>query len=108
MSEIHLTVEEVIAIIETHKAHWQRLLREKICDETEGRETIESFDRAISALKEEKPKGMTNGDVIQAVFPYVKTEDILQGSTVILTNLDKGHVPFLKKWWNAPYQKESE
>ena len=53
MMPLFLTTEEVIAIIETHKEHWERLLREKICDETEGRETIAAFDRAISALKEE-------------------------------------------------------
>ena len=48
-----MTKEKAITIIESHKAHWQRLLREKICDETEGRETIEAFDMAISALSEE-------------------------------------------------------
>jgi len=51
---------------------------------------------------------MTNGDVIKALFPYVKTEDILPGSTVMGTNLDKGYVPFQKKWWNALYKKGGE
>ena len=49
-----MTKEKAITIIESHKAHWQRLLREKICDEIEGRETIEGFDMAISALSENK------------------------------------------------------
>ena len=52
--------------------------------------------------------GMTNGDVIKALFPYVKTEDILPGATVMGTNLDKGYVPFQKKWWNAPYKENKE
>lgn len=50
--------EEAIIVIERHKAHWQRLLKEKICDETEGKETIESFELGISALSiPEREKG---------------------------------------------------
>lgn len=49
--------------------------------------------------------GMTNGEVIQALFPYIKTEDT-SFDTLIGTNLDKGYVVFQRDWWNAPYQKE--
>ena len=50
--------------------------------------------------------GMTNGKVIQALFPYVKIEDA-HFSSLIGTNLDTGFVPLLAEWWNAPY-KEGE
>lgn len=53
------------------------------------------------------PKGITNGEVLQALFPYVKTEDT-SINTLIGTNLDKGYVPFLREWWNAPYQRGGE
>ena len=51
--------------------------------------------------------GMTNGEVIQALFPYVKIEDASL-DTLIGTNLDKGYIPLQRDWWNAPYKKESE
>lgn len=51
--------------------------------------------------------GMTNGEVIQALFPYVKAEDT-SFDTLIGTNLDKGYVTLLRDWWNAPYQKGGE
>lgn len=49
----------------------------------------------------------TNGEVIQALFPYVKTEDT-SISTLIGTNLDRSYIPFQRDWWNAPYQKGGE
>ena len=49
------------------------------------------------------PNG-TNGEVIQALFPYVKTEDT-SFNMLIGTDLDKGYVPLQREWWNAPYQK---
>lgn len=50
-------------------------------------------------------EGMTNGDVIQALFPYVKIENT-SFRTVIGTDLDKGVVPLSKNWWNAPYKAD--
>lgn len=47
-----MTKEKAITVINNHKEHWERLLREEICDETEGKETIESFAMAISALSD--------------------------------------------------------
>ena len=55
--------EKALTVLESHKAHWKRLLEEEICDKTEGKETIESFDMAISALSAE-------GE-------YIKKEDAL-------------------------------
>jgi len=51
--------------------------------------------------------GMTNGEVLQALFPYVKTEDT-SFNTLIGTNLDKSYVPLSREWWNSPYQKGGE
>ena len=47
-----MTKEEAIKTIMTHIEHWHRLLRDKICDETEGKETIEAFLMAIEALNQ--------------------------------------------------------
>jgi len=52
---IGMTREEVIKVINNHLEHWKRLVREKICDETEGAETISAFEIAIKVL-EQKPK----------------------------------------------------
>lgn len=86
----------------------------------------ESLRMAISALKEEPapfdfelfqaglmdiPDGMTNGEVIQALFPYV---EIVGGDeTFIAIRIDskKGvgtPIALYAKWWNAPYKKEGE
>lgn len=70
----------------------------------------EAVQKAVEELKQNNiwiPEGMTNGEVIQALFPYIKTEDS-SVSTLIGTNLDKGYVPIRKEWWNAPYQKGGE
>lgn len=82
---------------------------------------LQALDMAIASLKTDEayqleyenrdfveiPEGMTNGEVIQALFPYVKTEDT-SFSTMIGTNLDESYIPFQMEWWNAPYQKGGE
>lgn len=54
------------------------------------------------------PKGATNGDVIEAMFPninqnpnpFIECYDFyVNGVTVMKTD---------KEWWNAPYKAESE
>ena len=52
-------------------------------------------------------EGMTNGEVIRALFSYVKIEDT-PFTSLIGTDLDTGFVPFLAEWWNAPYKAEGE
>lgn len=47
--------EEAIKVINNHLEHWKRLVRGKICDETEGAETISAFELAISALTLKSP-----------------------------------------------------
>ena len=39
-------------MLQIHKSHWERLLREKICDKTEGTDFINAVDMAIFALTE--------------------------------------------------------
>ena len=71
--------EKALTVLESHKAHWKRLLEEKICDETEGKETIKSFDMAISSLSAE-------GE-------YIKKEDayncFLKWRPYMATRMDK-------------------
>ena len=46
-----MTNEDAIKIILEHKMHWLRLIREHVCEEKEGEETIKAFDKAVSALE---------------------------------------------------------
>lgn len=46
-----MTNKEAIAILETHKYHWERLLDEGICDVLEGGNTIQALQKAIVVLK---------------------------------------------------------
>ena len=50
-------------------------------------------------------EGMTNGEVMQAVFPncYMGIDD----DEWIVTNID-GRTMFQPEWWNAPYKAERE
>lgn len=51
--------------------------------------------------------GMTNGEVLQALFPNMKTEDT-SFKPLIGTDIDRSYVVFQRDWWNAPYKAESE
>jgi len=58
------------------------------------------------------PKNATNGDVIKALFPNIKINDI-DCLKMIYTGIDhKNMIGFnldaTKEWWNAPYKAESE
>lgn len=48
--------KEAIGVLTYHLLHWECLLQAKICDEREGKETIEALKMAIKAL-EERPTG---------------------------------------------------
>ena len=45
--------KQAVNVITNHLNHWKRLSKEKICDETEGKETIEALEAAIKALEQE-------------------------------------------------------
>ena len=70
----------------------------------------EAVQKAVEELKQNNiwiPEGMTNGEVLQALFPNMKTEDTSVES-LIVTDIDRGYVVFNRDWWNAPYQKGGE
>lgn len=57
----------------------------------------------------EIPKGMTNGEVIKALFPNVKVHEYTE--KVVLNGLgNEFQIQSMawKNWWNAPYQKGGE
>jgi len=65
----------------------------------------EAVQKAVEELKENYiwiPEGMTNGEVIQAVFPNISVYE--HGSTYSVNN----EYNFNATWWNAPYKAESE
>lgn len=76
----------------------------------------QALDMAIASLKTDEAyqleyenrdfveihKGMTNGEVIQALFPNVSVYE--HGSTYSVNN----EYNFNSTWWNAPYKAESE
>lgn len=49
MSE-EMTREQAIGVIQKHRLHWERLLRDKICNKQEGEEAITAFAESIAAL----------------------------------------------------------
>lgn len=58
---------------------------------------------AISALSKNKCfDGMTNGEVIQTLFPNVS-----KYTNMLLENHSR-NILFNDDWWNAPYQKGGE
>lgn len=76
----------------------------------------QAFDMAISALSENKTfEGMTNGEVIKALFPqcYFLNTFPFEGSSMEKLYIDnnkdnKTHIMVQAEWWNAPYKAESE
>ena len=70
----------------------------------------EAVQKAVEEFKQNNiwiPEGMTNGEVLQALFPSMKTEDT-PFRPLIGTDIDGGYVVFHRDWWNAPYQKGGE
>ena len=64
------------------------------------------FIAAIKRLPSARPtfEGMTNGEVIMALFPKVSITEIGGGSTIVVAN----HFKFNATWWNSPYRNEVE
>lgn len=48
-----MTKEENVATLNEHLEHWNRLLSEKICDQSDGEKTIDALQNAIKALEQE-------------------------------------------------------
>lgn len=65
----------------------------------------EAIQKAVEEIKQSGifvPDGMTNGEVIQALFPNISVYE--HGSTYSVNN----EYNFNSTWWNAPYQKGGE
>ena len=65
----------------------------------------EAVQKAVEELKENNiwiPNGMTNGEVIQALFPNVSVYE--HGATYSVNN----EYNFNATWWKEPYKAESE
>jgi hypothetical protein len=75
-----------------------------LCTYVEGRRIFyeEDLDLMGSAFD-----GMTNGEVIKALFPNA---DYCGGAHFMhITNVNSiGEISFPWEWWNAPYKAESE
>ena len=54
--------EEAIKILKEHHDHWMRLLKEGICTEEEGENTIEALEMALKALEQEAEKAIKMRD----------------------------------------------
>ena len=52
------------------------------------------------------PNGVTNGDVIKTIFPYIEIEGI--GGEIKCIATQNGTRYFALDWWNAPYKKGVE
>lgn len=88
-----MTKEEAIKTIESAK----RFAYDGIYDE--------AFDMAISALSENKRfDGMTNGEVIQALFPNANYDSGRLYMHIINVNT-VGEMVIPWRWWNAPYKE---
>ena len=61
--------------------------------------------RIEKTLPYQPSKELTNGEVIQALFPNCVTN--IDSDGWFLTNID-GLSAFTPEWWNAPYQKGGE
>jgi hypothetical protein len=60
-------------------------------------------------IKAEIPKNATNGDVFEALFPWIKSEKDYENSMVaILVRGHKGYIHFDMEWWNAPWKGNDE
>ena len=107
-----MTREEAIKTLKEHKIMFQHDFGWDIS-------TIKALEMAIASLKTDEayqleyenrdfveiPEGMTNGEVIQALFPEVKVE--IDGFLVRCMFIEHEFTT-TEEWWNAPYQKGGE
>ena len=74
----------------------------------------EAVQKAVEELKENNiwiPEGMTNGEVIQALFPKLELREIVYNTRryfLMGEAIDTFDFKTTDKWWNAPYQKGGE
>ena len=109
-----ISLKAVVELILSEKAKHcsERIDADSVCN-FERMERIESrmdeddnIGNKISKLPSAF-EGMTNGELIQALFPNA---DYCGGALFMhITNVNSiGEVSFPWEWWNAPYQKGGE
>ena len=77
-----MTREEAIKVLNNHLEHWKRLVREKVCDENEGADTINAFEMAISAL-EQVPCETSTDEPMTMVYPTIFCDDAISREAVL-------------------------
>lgn len=68
-------------------------------------ETFKYFKQCRSAMAKAIDSGivfdgLTNGEIIQKMFPYAK---ITEESYVVFVNIEECNHPFDKAWWNRKW-----
>lgn len=93
----------------------------KYTEKKHRNDTVNTFDTDISTMCAdvlrvlenciEIPYGMTNGDMIKAMFPNAKTWEVTRDD-IHCAFIDFKDICEIKSfplsWWNAPYKKEVE
>lgn len=107
-----MTREEAIEILEKHHM-WTGEPQELI----EVRKENKALDMAIASLKTDEayqleyenrdfveiPEGMTNGEVVQTLFPNA---DYYSGAFFMHIKDEMSNEIYVRqRWWNTPYQK---
>lgn len=66
---------------------------------------LDGYEKGLELSENKCFDGMTNGEVIQTLFPkcIVRTDS----DGWFITTID-GYTEFTPEWWNAPYKAESE
>ena len=84
--------------------------------------TLDALEMAIASLKTDEayqleyenrnfveiPKGITNGEVVQALFPKIELGEIVYNTRryfLMGEAIDTFDFKTTDKWWNAPYRK---
>ena len=113
-----MTREEAIKTLKEHKIMFQHDFGWDIS-------TIKALDMAIASLKTDEayqleyenrdfveiPKGITNGEVIQALFPKLELGEKVYNTRryfLMGESIETFDFKITDGWWNAPYQKGGE
>lgn len=66
-----------------------------------------SFEELVVKALPSAFEGMTNGEVMKAVFPNALRSDYIENDMLILYLQDENESEMVvpEDWWNAPYQK---
>ena len=110
-----MTNEEAVKKILEHKTHWERLAHEHICDEKDGTETIETFEKAISALKTESCEDAISREAVLRICKMFEQDLPLLRNSIRVFKLHINALPSVQpeaktgRWitqWDLTLQKE--